>query len=88
VTGELLVNRTSVSLLDRLKSARPDASDWNRVQGIYLPLIESWLRRVPGLGDESADMAQGERRMETYPWLSDCRTHWQSVPVNVDLPVA
>jgi RNA polymerase sigma-70 factor (ECF subfamily) len=45
-------------LLDRLKAARPDASDWNRLQGVYLPLIERWLSRVPGLGDESADLAQ------------------------------
>jgi RNA polymerase sigma-70 factor (ECF subfamily) len=45
-------------LLDRLKRAGPDASDWNRLQGIYLPLIERWLGRVPGLGDESADLAQ------------------------------
>jgi len=52
------VDPTSVSLLDRLKAARPDASDWNRLQGIYLPLIERWLGRVPGLGDESADLAQ------------------------------
>ncbi len=26
--------------------------------------------------------------METYPWPSDCRTDWQSVPVNLDLRVA
>jgi RNA polymerase sigma factor (sigma-70 family) len=52
------VNPTSLSLLDRLKVAPPDASDWNRLQGIYLPLIERWLARVPGLGDESADLAQ------------------------------
>ncbi len=52
------MNPTSLSLLDRLKVARPDASDWNRLQGIYLPLIERWLSRVPGLGDESADLAQ------------------------------
>jgi RNA polymerase sigma-70 factor, ECF subfamily len=49
---------TSISLLDRLKVARPDASDWSRLQGIYLPLIQRWLSRVPGLGDESADLAQ------------------------------
>lgn len=49
---------TSVSLLDRLKVARPDASDWDRLQAIYLPLIQRWLSRVPGLGDESADLAQ------------------------------
>jgi RNA polymerase sigma-70 factor, ECF subfamily len=52
------VNPTSLSLLDRLKVARPDASDWNRLHEIYLPLIERWLDRVPGLGDESADVAQ------------------------------
>ena len=49
---------TSVSLLDRLKAARPDASDWQRLQGIYLPLIQRWVRRVPGLGDEADDLAQ------------------------------
>jgi RNA polymerase sigma-70 factor (ECF subfamily) len=49
---------TSLSLLDRLKVARPDDSDWSHLQGIYLPLIPSWLRRVPGLGDEAADLAQ------------------------------
>jgi RNA polymerase sigma-70 factor, ECF subfamily len=52
------VNPTSLSLLDRLKVAPPDASDWNRLQGIYLPLIRRWIARVPGLGDESADLAQ------------------------------
>jgi RNA polymerase sigma-70 factor (ECF subfamily) len=45
-------------LLDRLKVARPDASDWRRLQGIYLPLIRRWLARVPGLGDEADDLAQ------------------------------
>ena len=52
------MNPTSVSLLDRLKAAQPDASDWARLHAIYLPLIERWLYRVPGLGDESADLAQ------------------------------
>jgi len=33
------VTPTSVSLLDRLKGAPPDASDWGRLQDIYLPLI-------------------------------------------------
>jgi RNA polymerase sigma-70 factor (ECF subfamily) len=45
-------------LLDRLKIVRPEASDWDRLHGIYLPLIRRWLSRVPGLGDESADLAQ------------------------------
>ena len=52
------VNPTSLSLLDRLKSARPSAPDWGRLQEIYLPLIRRWLGRVPGLGDETADLSQ------------------------------
>jgi RNA polymerase sigma-70 factor (ECF subfamily) len=52
------VNPTSVSLLDRLKAARPESSDWDRLHGVYLPLIRGWLARIPGLGDESADLAQ------------------------------
>jgi RNA polymerase sigma-70 factor (ECF subfamily) len=49
---------TPVSLLDRLKNAGPEASDWPTVQEIYLPLIRSWLARVPGLGDEADDLGQ------------------------------
>ena len=49
---------TSVSLLDRLKSARPDASDWDRLEDLYRPLILGWLGRVPGLGGEAEDLAQ------------------------------
>jgi RNA polymerase sigma-70 factor, ECF subfamily len=49
---------TSVSLLDRLRAARPDDADWLRLQEIYLPLIRRWLGRVPGLGDEAGDLAQ------------------------------
>ncbi len=52
------MNPTSLSLLDRLKVARPDAPDWRHLQGIYLPLIRRWLGRVPGLGDETGDLAQ------------------------------
>jgi RNA polymerase sigma-70 factor (ECF subfamily) len=49
---------TSVSLLDRLRAARPDDGDWLRLQDIYLPLIRRWLGRVPGLGAEADDLAQ------------------------------
>ena len=49
---------TSVSLLDRLKVASPDASDWGRVKEIYIPLLLYWLKRIPGLGDEVDDLAQ------------------------------
>lgn len=49
---------TSQSLLDRLRNAPPDAADWRRLHDIYLPLLRSWLSRVPGLGDEADDLAQ------------------------------
>jgi RNA polymerase sigma-70 factor (ECF subfamily) len=52
------VDPTSLSLIDRLKAAGPDAPDWARLQDIYLPLIRRWLRQVPGLGDEADDLAQ------------------------------
>jgi RNA polymerase sigma-70 factor (ECF subfamily) len=52
------VDPTSVSLLDRLREAPPDDSDWLRLQDIYLPLVRNWLGRIPGLGDEAADLAQ------------------------------
>jgi RNA polymerase sigma-70 factor (ECF subfamily) len=49
---------TSLSLIDRLKVARPEDVDWERMQGIYLPLIQRWLRRVPGLAADADDLAQ------------------------------
>jgi RNA polymerase sigma-70 factor (ECF subfamily) len=52
------VDSTSLSLLIRLKAAGPEATDWQRMQGIYLPLIQRWLRRAPGLRDEADDLAQ------------------------------
>ncbi len=52
------MNPTSVSLIDRLKRASPENPDWRHLQEIYLPLIRHWLGRVPGLGDEVADLAQ------------------------------
>jgi RNA polymerase sigma-70 factor (ECF subfamily) len=52
------MTHTSVSLLDRLRGAGPAASDWNRLQAIYLPLISRWLGRVLGLGVEADDLAQ------------------------------
>jgi RNA polymerase sigma-70 factor (ECF subfamily) len=52
------VDPTSLSLLDRLKAAGPAASEWTRLQEIYLPLIRRWLGQVPGLGAEADDLAQ------------------------------
>ena len=52
------MNMTSISLLDRLKRAKPDAPEWRKLTHIYLPLIRYWLGRVPGLPDEADDLAQ------------------------------
>jgi len=52
------MNTTSVSMLERLKRANPDASEWNSLQEIYLPLIRHWLARIPGLRDEADDLTQ------------------------------
>ena len=52
------MNMTSISLLDRLKRANPDAPEWRKLTHIYLPLIRYWLGRVPGLHDEADDLAQ------------------------------
>jgi RNA polymerase sigma-70 factor, ECF subfamily len=52
------VNPTSVSLLDRLRAARPDDPEWLRLAGIYEPLIRRWIGRAPGFGDDAADLTQ------------------------------
>ena len=49
---------TSLSLLDRLKAAKPDAPDWHQLQAIYLPLIQNWITRVLSIKDDSADISQ------------------------------
>jgi RNA polymerase sigma-70 factor (ECF subfamily) len=52
------MDTTSLGLLNRLKQAKPDASDWRRLQELYLPLIRYWLSPIPGLRDEADDLAQ------------------------------
>jgi RNA polymerase sigma factor (sigma-70 family) len=52
------MNTTSLSLLDRLKHAKPDAAKWHKLHDIYLPLIRHWLSCLPGLRDESEDLTQ------------------------------
>jgi RNA polymerase sigma-70 factor (ECF subfamily) len=49
---------TSISLLDRLKVARSNDSDWNRFEALYKPLIHRWIGRIPGLGLEVDDVFQ------------------------------
>lgn len=49
---------TSVSLLERLRSAGPDDPQWRRLHDIYEPWILRWLSRIPDLGDEAHDLTQ------------------------------
>jgi RNA polymerase sigma-70 factor (ECF subfamily) len=49
---------TSVSLLDRLRHATPDAPEWQRLHDLYLPVIRAWLSHVPGLHNEADDLSQ------------------------------
>lgn len=49
---------TPVSLLDRLKKAAADSPDWQRLNDIYLPLIQSWLGQISGARDACDDLAQ------------------------------
>jgi RNA polymerase sigma factor (sigma-70 family) len=48
---------TSASLLERLRAGRDDAA-WRRLDDLYRPLIRSWLRRDPTLGEEADDVVQ------------------------------
>jgi RNA polymerase sigma-70 factor (ECF subfamily) len=48
---------TSLSLLERLRR-NPSPTDWRRLHDVYLPLIQSWLVRIPGLQDEADDLTQ------------------------------
>jgi RNA polymerase sigma-70 factor (ECF subfamily) len=48
---------TSISLLDRLRSA-PSAADWRRLHDVYKQLIGGWLARAPGLREEADDLTQ------------------------------
>jgi RNA polymerase sigma-70 factor (ECF subfamily) len=52
------VTPTSNTLLDRLKVARSDDSEWNRFEALYLPLIRRWIGRIPGLGNDVEDVSQ------------------------------
>ncbi len=52
------MNTTSLGLLERLKHAKPDASEWRRLRDIYLPMIRHWLSRLPDLHHEVDDLTQ------------------------------
>ncbi|MGH7191981.1 MAG: RNA polymerase sigma factor, partial [Candidatus Saccharimonadales bacterium] len=49
---------TSISLLDRLKSAEPDDPQWRRLHDIYEPWIRAWLSRAGESGDDAQDLTQ------------------------------
>ena len=52
------MNTTSLSLLDRLRNAKPDADEWRKLHDVYLPLIRRWLLRDASLGEEVEDLSQ------------------------------
>lgn len=49
---------TSISLLDRLKSAEPDDPQWQRLHDIYGPWIKAWLARAGESGSDAQDLTQ------------------------------
>ena len=49
---------TSLSLLEQLKHAPPDAMEWRRLRDIYMPMIRHWLSRLPNLHHEVDDLTQ------------------------------
>ena len=49
---------TSASLLERLRRPDPAASDWQRLDAMYAPLIRAWIARLPGIGTEADDLTQ------------------------------
>jgi RNA polymerase sigma-70 factor, ECF subfamily len=49
---------TSISLLDRLKKAAPNSPDWDRLHGLYHPLIQAWLSQIAGPGHHCDDLSQ------------------------------
>ena len=52
------MNTTSLGLLERLKHAKPNASEWRRLRDIYSPMIRHWLSRLPNLHHEVDDLTQ------------------------------
>jgi RNA polymerase sigma-70 factor, ECF subfamily len=57
-SAESSMNTTSLGLLEGLKHAKPDASEWRRLRDIYSPMIHGWLSRLPYLQQEVDDLTQ------------------------------
>jgi RNA polymerase sigma-70 factor (ECF subfamily) len=51
------MSETSVSLLERLR-VRPDTASWQRLVGVYTPLLHGWLRRYPLQPADADDLVQ------------------------------
>ena len=52
------MSTTSVSLLQRLKTAKPDSEDWRRLDQMYRPMIARWLVRASVAADDIPDLTQ------------------------------
>jgi RNA polymerase sigma-70 factor (ECF subfamily) len=48
---------TSASLLERL-SSQPDDASWQRLDGLYRPLVRRWLLREPNVRNDVDDLVQ------------------------------
>lgn len=51
-----MMNETSLSLLNRLRS--PDSDDWNQLVQIYTPLLRLWLRKYDVQCSDADDLLQ------------------------------
>ncbi|MFK7822175.1 MAG: RNA polymerase sigma factor [Planctomycetaceae bacterium] len=51
------MNETSLSLLQQLRNS-PEDEAWDRLHGIYQPLIRSWLRKYGVQQGDAADLTQ------------------------------
>src|SRR5262245_55847246 len=56
VVNEATGSSTSRSLIDRVRTG--EAAAWDRLVGLYSPLVEYWCRRAALQPEDSADVAQ------------------------------
>ena len=57
--------QTPVSLLERLRR-EPDEESWRRLDHLYRPLIERWLKLDPSLGHDCEDLVQEVMQVLTF----------------------
>ena len=51
------MNETSLSLLNRLRTS-PESETWDRLVGLYAPLIRAWLRKYDIQDSDCDDLLQ------------------------------